>query len=370
VTRSLIALLWLSLAGLVAGGTAAEAEQILTRYRADMKGWNARLQAATTIDQQRAVWQQQPDAREAARKMWRCIGGRQLAEAWTLKPAAWLLRMSSAFQGTGLQRPAAGAGDGAAATASEWANVIATIREAVETHHVQSADPGLVPMCMALVEVPDPQSLSILERIEREHPSRKMQGIAALGLSMLLKTLGDEGDVMRRRLAMLRKAIIESADVEIDGVTVAKIAEDELYVISHLSKGRVAPELIGGDVAGRPMKLSSYKGKVVVLLFWATWSGDVDRLLAMADKLREKNSEQPFELVGVNSDATGTLRQLVAGGEVKWANFSDPDRKLAQEYRVASWPLAMVIDQKGVIRYIGTPGSFVELTVDAILNEK
>ena len=362
MTRCLIALLWMTLAGLAAAGTAAEAEQIRTQFRADMKTWNDRLQSAASVEQQRAIWRQRPDAQESARKMWRCIDG-QLGAAWTLRPGAWLLRMGSAFQGTGVQRPGVGAAKG------EWTNIISSIRAAIETHHLQSADPGLVPMCMALTEVPDPKSLAILEKIEKEHPSKKVQGIAALGLSMLLKTLGDEGEVMRRRLAMLRKAIIESAEIEFDGVTVAKIAEDELYVISHLSKGRVAPELIGSDVAGRPMKLSAYKGKVVVLLFWATWNGEVEHLLKMVEKLRTANRERPFELVGVNSDATATLRQLVAEGEVAWPNFSDPDRKLAGEYRVAGWPLAIVIDQERIIRYIGTPGSFVELTVEAILNE-
>jgi len=356
------------LAGSAAAGTAAEAEQIQTQLRAEMNSWNDRLQAAASVEQQRAVWQQRPDAQESARKMWRCIGG-QLAEAWTLKPGAWLLRMGSAFQGTGVQRPTIGAAEGEVGAGSEWTNMISSIREAVEKNHLQSADPGLVPMCMALTEVPDPRSLAILEKIEKEHPSKKVQGIAALGLSMLLKTLGDEGEVMRRRLGMLRKAIIESAEIELDGVTVAKIAEDELYVISHLSKGRVAPELIGKDVAGRPMRLSAYKGKVVVLLFWATWNGEAERLLKMAEKLRTDNRERSFELVGVNSDAVATLRQLVAEGEVAWPNFSDPDRKLAGEYRVAAWPLAIVIDQERIIRYIGTPGSFVELTVDAILNE-
>jgi hemerythrin-like domain-containing protein len=74
----------------------------------------------------------------------------------------------------------------------------------------------------------------LLEKIERGSPDRKVQGVAALGVSMILKTLGDEGDVMKRRLAMLRKAIIESSDVEIEGQTVAKLAEDELYIIRYL----------------------------------------------------------------------------------------------------------------------------------------
>jgi hypothetical protein len=40
---------------------------------------------------------------------------------------------------------------------------------------------------------------------------------------------------------------------------------------------------------------------------------------------------------------------------------------LAAEYRISSWPVAMVLDRKRVIRFIGTPGSFVDLTVDALL---
>jgi peroxiredoxin len=367
VTRLGIASFWLLLAGSAAAGTAAEAEQIMTGYRAEMKGWHESLRAAASVDEQREAWKKRPDGQAAAQRMWRCIEG-ELASPWTLKPAAWLLRMAAAFQGAGLARiqdPSAGAAPGA-----DWSSVISAIRQAVETHHLQSGEPGLMAMCMALVEVPDPKSLSIIERVEDGHPDKKVQGIAALALSMMLKTLGDEGEVMRRRLAMLRKAIIESADVEIGGVTVAKIAEDELYVISHLCKGRVAPELAGRDVAGRPMKLSDYKGKVVVLLFWATWNGEMQQLLDLTGKLIKENADKPFALVGVNADATSTLKQLVADRVVSWPNFSDPNRKLADEYRIAAWPLAIVIDREGVIRYIGAPGSFVELTVDAILEEK
>ena len=223
---------------------------------------------------------------------------------------------------------------------------------------------------MALVDVPDPRSLAILEKIEQEHPSKKVQGVAALGVSMLLKTLGEEGEVMRRRLGMLRKAIIGSAEIEIGGQTVAKIAEDELYLINHLTKGRVAPEMSGQDVAGRAMKLSSYRGKVVVLLFWSTRTGDVERLLGMGDQLAKEHSGKPFAVLGVNPDPTATLRQLVREGVVSWPNFSDPDGKIGRDYRVAAWPLAIVLDKEGVIRYIGSPGSFVDLTVDAILGGK
>ena len=367
MTKRLIALLWLLMAGLAAAGTATEAEQIRALYRAEIKAWTARLKGAGSVEQQRAVWQARPDAAVHGRRMWAVIG-RQLDEAWTLEPAAWLLRLSAAMQGAAV--PVAGADAGAAAGGSNWPTMISAIREAVKKHHLQSSNPGLTEMCMALVDVPDPSSLTILEKIERGHPSKKVQGVAALGISMLLQTLGDEGEVMRRRLSMLRKAIIESAEVEFDGVTVAKIAEDELYVISHLSKGRVAPELAGKDVAGRAMKLSDYKGKVVVLLFWSTAGGDVEQLIRISKELVGHYRDKPFALLGVNSDPAATLRQLVAAGVVAWPNISDPMGSLAAEYRVSALPLALVIDQSGVIRYIGSPGSFVDLTVEAVLSGK
>ncbi len=197
-----------------------------------------------------------------------------------------------------------------------------------------------------------------------------MQGVAALAISMVLKNVGDEGQVMARRLRMLRKAIVDSSDVEVEpGLTVAKVAEDELYVISRLSKGRTAPDLVGRDDAGRPIKLSDHEGKVVVVLFWAAWNEESARVVEMTRKLKAKMAGRPFELVGVNGDSVASLRRMVASGAVTWPNFSDPDRKLAAEYRVTSWPIAFVLDQKRVIRYIGAPGSFVELTVDALLGK-
>lgn len=368
MTRCLIVLLVLALAGLATAGSPAEAEQVRGEYRAEMQAWMKRLEAAASVEQQRKVWQVRPAPAEYAKKMRRCIAN-QLDEAWTLKYAAWLLKMCTALKGSELAQAGPDV-DGTVAGGNEWVPVISGIREAVEKHHLQSADPGLVEMCMALVDVPDPRSLAILEKIEQEHPSKKVQGVAALGVSMLLKTLGEEGEVMRRRLGMLRKAIIGSAEIEIGGQTVAKIAEDELYLINHLTKGRVAPEMSGQDVAGRAMKLSSYRGKVVVLLFWSTRTGDVERLLGMGDQLAKEHSGKPFAVLGVNPDPTATLRQLVREGVVSWPNFSDPDGKIGRDYRVAAWPLAIVLDKEGVIRYIGSPGSFVDLTVDAILGGK
>jgi peroxiredoxin len=360
----ILAVLWVAAGGVSLAGTPGEADAIVSAYRRDMSAWMEKMRAAATPAQQKAVQAGRPDAEACARRMWRCIGG-QLDEEWTLKPAAWLFRM-----GVGLRGGAGMAASQPGAKPSRWVGIISKIRTSVKLSHLQSKNPGMVNMCMALVDLPDPETLGLLEKIEAGNPDPKMQGVAALAISMVLKNLGDEGEVMARRLRMLRKAIVNSSEIEVEpGLTVAKISEDELYVISRLSKGRTAPDLVGTDVAGRPLRLSSYDGKVVVLLFWAAWNENSPQVVEMAKRLKKKMAGRPFELVGVNADSLASLKRMVGSGAVDWPNFSDPDRKLAAEYRVTAWPIVFVLDKKRVIRYIGAPGSFVDLTADALLGE-
>ncbi len=338
-------------------GTPQQADGVRRLYEADFKQWVLRLQVATTPEERQKIAAERPDTAEAAKRMWAVIQP-NLAEGWTVEPAAWLLRISAGLvtqDDSGSAKPLMG--DAAQA-----------IREAVTKHHLASKD--LAPLCLAFVTVNDPGTLSLLEKIEKDNPDKKVQGVAALAIAMLLKDLSDEPEVMRRRLTLLRKAIIESSEIEINGVTVAKLAEDELYIIQYLSKGREAPDLVGTGSGGQPMKLSDYQGKVVVLLFWRSEEGGTEQLTELARRMRERFAGKPFEIVGVNRDPQLALRQLQATGEVAWPNFSDPDGKLTAAYRVSSWPLAYVLDGNRKIHYFGPMGSFVELTAAAVLQEK
>ena len=337
-------------------GTPTQADGVRRLYEADFKQWVLRLQVAPDAAARQKIAAERPDTAAAAKKMWAVIQP-NLAESWTVEPAAWLLRISSGLMiqdDIGNSKPMLG-------------DASKAIRDAVEKHHLASKN--LAPLCMALVTTSDPGSLPLLEKIEKANPDNKVQGVAALAIAMLLKDLSDEPEVMRRRLTMLRKAIIESSDVEINGVSVAKMAEDELYIIRFLSKGREAPDLVGTDSGGRPMRLSDHKGKVVVLLFWRSEEGSTDQIIELAQQMRERFAGKPFEIVGVNRDPQVALRQLQAGGQIAWPNFSDPGNKLGGEFRVAVWPLVYVLDGDRKIHYVGPMGSFVELTAAAVLEQ-
>ena len=353
---SLILLLTLSQAS---AGSPGEAAQIRKELTLANETWNLKLKVAPSEEAQRELWKQRPNLGDYARRMWGCLKP-SLAEDWTIDPAAWLIRLAPGVVET---KP-----DGSSAPAMTEA--VTLIRKAIEERHLLS--PKLAPMCLALVASADPQALALLEKIESKNPDPKVQGIAALGQAMLLRNLGDEADVIRKRLTLLRKAIINSATEEIDGASIASLAEDELYIIRYLTKGRLAPELEGVDSANRPLKLSDYKGKVVVLLFWSSSMPEAERTLEFCSSLEQKFAGKPFALVGVNADPVATLRtmQTREAGRITWPNFSDPGGQVARQFRVGERPLVYVLDAERKIHFSGAPGSFVELTASAILTEK
>lgn len=340
-------------------GTPAEAALIRKEFTLASETWELKLKVAASEEAQRELWKQQPNLNDYAHRLWGCLRP-SLMEDWTIEPAAWLVRVSPAVVET---KP-----DGSSTTGMK--DAVDLIRKSIEEKHLLS--PKLAPMCLALANDPDPRALSLLEKIESKNPEPKVQGVAALSLAIKLKGFEEDVQVMKKRLTLLRKAIINSASEEIEGVTVASLAEDELYLIRYLTKGRVAPDLMGVDTGNRPMKLSDYKDKVVVLLFWANNMPESERTLAFCSSLEQKFAGQPFALVGVNADPVSTLRSMQSrdSDRITWPNFSDPGGLVAKEFRIGTRPFVYVLDRDRKIRYSGAPGSFVELTADAILSEK
>ena len=332
------------------------AERIRKSHQLATEKWALDMRSATTKDARSQIWEKRPDTASFARQMWAEIGP-ALNEEWTIESAAWFLRathglLSNNENGT---------------TTPTFAKESDAIRKALEAHHMDSLK--LTPMCTALAIHQDPRSLAVLEKIQASHPDKKIQGVAALCAAMQLKTIGDSAEIMKKRLTFLRKAIIQSSDIELDGTSVAKLAEDELYIIRFLTKGRIAPDLNGLDAANRPLTLSAHKGKVIVLLFWNSNVQGADRVVEITNTMNRKFHGRPFVIIGVNNDPVETLRAMHADDSITWTNFQDPENKLAAEYRVGSWPLAYVLDHERKIHYTGPPGSFAELTAEALIAE-
>ncbi|MGJ8643525.1 MAG: redoxin domain-containing protein [Luteolibacter sp.] len=349
----LITILLLCLAPL-ANATPAEAQRIQRGYELQTETWALKYKLAATPEERNALQASRPNPIATANELFRTIAP-SLQEDWSIPFAAFFIELTR-----NLTAPDAN-GNMAPAFTGERKRIL----QSFTAYHL--GKPGIEPFIIALSDMADPQSLSIMEKIANEHPNEGTQGIAALGAALTLSRLGDEPELMKKRLTYLRKAIIQSSELPVGETTVAEVAAEQLYIIQHLIKGRTAPEFVGTDVAGRLVKLSDYRGKITVLLFWDAQNPDTDRIIDLTNRLCIKNAGKPVEIVGITPEPAARIKELQGDGAIKWNNIADPKNELAAEYRIASRPAVMVIDNKGVIEYTGLPGSFVDLTVDALL---
>jgi thiol-disulfide isomerase/thioredoxin len=151
--------------------------------------------------------------------------------------------------------------------------------------------------------------------------------------------------------------------------TLREEAEARLDDMLNLAVGKSAPEIEGLDFNGKPLKLSEYKGKVVVLVFWGTWCGPCMAQVPHERELVERLKGQPFALLGVDCESDkDKARAVMARERMTWPNWYDGppgEGPIARRYHIRGYPSVFFIDAKGIIRSRG--GAFDQ--VDKLLEE-
>ena len=79
------------------------------------------------------------------------------------------------------------------------------------------------------------------------------------------------GKLVKQREQVYETMLKSFADVAMQDRTLGEISKKALFAIRHLSVGGVAPDIEGKDIAGKEFKLSSFRGKVVMVTFWGHW---------------------------------------------------------------------------------------------------
>ena len=110
-------------------------------------------------------------------------------------------------------------------------------------------------------------------------PHRTVQGYARFSLALSLigqadrmphARPADRKPYEREAEQLLQQVIDKYADLP-RLTTLGQEAEAELFALRHLAIGKTAPEIEGEDLDGKKLKLSDFRGKVVLLDFWGSW---------------------------------------------------------------------------------------------------
>ena len=114
---------------------------------------------------------------------------------------------------------------------------------------------------------------------------------------------------------------------------------------------KTAPEFSLKDANGVPVKLSDFKGKVVVLNFWATWCGPCKVEIPWFIEFEQKHKDQGLVVLGVSMDDDGwaSVKPYIENAKVNYRVVIGTDRVGEMYGGVESLPTTFMVDREGKI---------------------
>ena len=135
-------------------------------------------------------------------------------------------------------------------------------------------------------------------------------------------------------------------------------------------EGTQAPEFTLNSLDGEPVSLSDFRGKPVVLEFWATWCGPCRRQFPKMTSLHEKYEDQVHFLMVNTAEDAATVRAFADQVEVPGIILMDPTDKVGERYGTRILPSLFFIDAEGVVK-AAVPGALkdVELFLNYMMGQ-
>jgi len=134
---------------------------------------------------------------------------------------------------------------------------------------------------------------------------------------------------------------------------------DLTYKLTALTPRPLAPAFTLKDLDGKTHTLGAYKGKVVLVNFWATWCPPCRREMPSMERLSLKLKSEPFQVLAVNQIESFDLVFAFTGELDPAPTFPillDPKGKVPAQWGVKGLPTSFIVDKQGRIAYRAVGG--------------
>lgn len=117
--------------------------------------------------------------------------------------------------------------------------------------------------------------------------------------------------------------------------------------------GKPAPDFVLKSASGENLRLSEYRGDVVMINFWATWCGPCRQEMPLLDELYVRYQRVGFNLLGINiDDDSRRAMKMIKELGVSFPVLFDEAKEVSKLYAVEAMPVTILVDREGIVRHV------------------
>ncbi|MHC4085379.1 MAG: redoxin domain-containing protein [Planctomycetota bacterium] len=212
-----------------------------------------------------------------------------------------------------------------------------------------------------------------------------LEGMGKLETLHLSKTpVTDEGLANIKGLTWLEELFLKEAQVGDAGLAHLKDLTSlkllnltgkpvRITAKSHPLLGKPLGELKFTSTKGEEIDIFQYKGKVVLVDFWATWCSPCINELPNVLDTYSKYHDDGFEIIGISLDSSRErLEKFIEENDMPWPQYFDGkgwDNEISTGFGIRSIPSTFLLDGQGIVRHVNLRGSALEQAVADILGD-
>jgi len=150
--------------------------------------------------------------------------------------------------------------------------------------------------------------------------------------------------------------IVVVAVVALVGVTMVTSNASNTANISKAAKvGQPAPDFTLKTVDGQQVSLSQFKGKPVIINFWATWCPPCRLEMPALEEISKQAADKGFVLLAVNQEEdAATVKSFLTQNHYDYLSVLDRDGSVSTKYQVSGIPTSIFVDANGIVREMHT----------------
>ncbi|SCY01217.1 Thiol-disulfide isomerase or thioredoxin [Paenibacillus polysaccharolyticus] len=132
----------------------------------------------------------------------------------------------------------------------------------------------------------------------------------------------------------------------------ANLSDSDSKSRNPIRTGVEAPDFTAVNSKGEQVKLSDYRGKAVMINFWASWCTPCVREMPLVHELAQQNQNKVETLFVNVGESKGTINEFMKSHQFDFPVIIDATGKVSKLYRITGLPATMVIDQAGQFSHI------------------